>query len=149
MKRSGFKRKATKQMKRTRLKKKSKSPQKKLEDKLWEECRRITFEQYGRDCYTCPQKGLTGRNLHCGHMWAKGSVGALLKYEIRILRPQCYNCNMNLGGMGAVFIKRMEKEEGKIYMKKLNEIKTEDKKGLVKATDWYTQLLAEYKLIKK
>lgn len=136
-------------MKRTALKKKSKSDFKKLEDELWEECRRITFEQFGNDCYTCPQKNLVGRNLHCGHMWAKGSLGALLKYDIRILRPQCYRCNMHLGGMGAVFRKRMEKEEGKTYMNKLDVDHIEDSRGLLKASVHYTNLLAEYKKITK
>lgn len=134
-------------MKRTKLRKKSKSPQALLEAELWQECRRITFEQYGTDCYTCPAKNLVGRNLHCGHMWPKGSVHALLKYHIDILRPQCYNCNMNLGGMGAVFLKRMLKDEGRAYMNRLEDLKIEDKRVTLKSFDHYTKLLAEYKQI--
>lgn len=64
-------------MKRTALKRKSKSPQRKLEDELWAECKRITREQYGNNCYTCPAKDLIGRNLHTGHLWPKGSLHAL------------------------------------------------------------------------
>ena len=135
-------------MKKTVLRKKGKSALKKLEDKLWEECRRIIFEQYGNNCYTCTQKNLVGRNLHCGHMWAKGSLGASLKYDLRILRPQCYNCNMNLGGMGAIFIKKMEREEGKFYMEKLHADLVIDKQGLLKSFDHYTKLLEEYKHIR-
>lgn len=136
-------------MKRSKLRRKSKSSFKSLEDELWQECRRITYEQYPNDCYTCSQKNLQGRNAHTGHMWAKGSLGALLKYDIRILRPQCYNCNMNLGGMGAIFIKRMEKEEGRSYMNKLHRDRVEDKKGLLKASSYYPLLLEEYKKIKR
>lgn len=135
-------------MKRTKLRRKSKSSFKKLEDLLWAECRRITFEQYGTDCYTCPQKKLIGANLQCGHMWPKGSLGASLKYDIRILRPQCFRCNINLGGRGAEFYTRMLKEEGKAYMENLEKDKMEDKKGLLKATDHYTKLLGEYKTIR-
>jgi hypothetical protein len=80
-------------------------------------------------------------------MWPKGSLGALLKYEIRILRPQCYNCNMNLGGMGAIFRKRMEKEEGKPYMEQLDHDHVLDKQSKLKAIDHYTALLEEYKTI--
>lgn len=127
-------------MKKTKLRKKSKSPQRKLEDLLWEHCRRITFEQYGTDCYTCNQKNLVGRNLHCGHMWPKASLGASLKYDIRILRPQCYFCNINAGGQGAVFYRRMLKEEGKPYMTKLEQLKN----VTVKAMDHYAILLQEY-----
>lgn len=82
-------------------------------------------------------------------MWPKGSLGASLKYDIRILRPQCYNCNINYGGQGAIFIKKMEKEEGKIYMDKLHADKIEDKKGSLKASDYYPQLLLEYRRIIK
>lgn len=136
-------------MKRSKLNKVSKSSFKKLENELWQECRRITYEQYGNNCYTCSQKNLQGRNAHTGHMWPKGSLGASLKYDIRILRPQCYNCNINYGGQGAIFIKKMEKEEGKIYMDKLHADKIEDKKGSLKASDYYPQLLLEYRRIIK
>lgn len=81
-------------------------------------------------------------------MWPKGSLGASLKYDIRILRPQCYNCNMNLGGMGAIFRKRMEREEGKSYMQKLDLDLVEDKKSKLKAIDHYQKLLEEYKTIR-
>ena len=42
-----------------------------------------------------------------------------MKYDLRVLRFQCYNCNINRGGMGAEAYKRMLREEGKPYMKKL------------------------------
>lgn len=136
-------------MKRTRLRKKSNSSFKKLEDELWEECRRVTYEHYPNNCYTCSQKNLVGRNAHTGHMWPKGSLGASLKYDIRILRPQCYRCNMNLGGMGAVFYSRMKREEGELYMQQLEKDKIEDKKGRLKASNYYPLLLEEYKKIRK
>lgn len=133
-------------MKRTPLKRKSKSPQRKLEDALWQECRRIVAEQFGTDCYTCPAKKLQGSNCQLGHVpWPKASLGAFLKYDIRLLRFQCYNCNINKGGMGAEAYKRMLKEEGKLYMEKLEQ----DRTITVKSTDWYTKLLAEYKTLRK
>jgi hypothetical protein len=130
-------------VKRTRLKRIARTNQKKTETELWKECRRIVFEQYGTDCYTCGARNLQGRNLQCGHMWAKASVGAYLKYDIRILRPQCARCNLFLGGQGAIFYKRMLKEEGKEYMARLEL----DRQVTVKASDYYTKLLAEYKTI--
>lgn len=134
-------------MKRTSLRRKGKSPQAKLEESLWNECKRITREQYGNSCYTCGAKNLVGCNWHTGHLWPKGSLHALLKYDIRILRPQCYNCNMNLGGMGAVFYTKMLKEEGKSYMSKLEEDRLKDKNIILKSFDHYTKLLKEYKEI--
>lgn len=133
-------------MKRTALKRKSKSPQRKLEDDLWTECRRIIEEQYGTDCYTCLAKHLQGSNKQLGHVpWPKATLGAFLKYDIRLLRYQCFMCNINRGGMGAEAYKRMLKEEGKVYMDKLEH----DRTILVKSTDWYTKLLREYKTIRK
>lgn len=130
-------------MKKTRLRRKSKNPQKKLEEVLWQECRRIVGEQFGTDCYTCQAKNLQGSNKQLGHMWAKASLGAFLKYDIRVLRFQCFRCNINLGGNGAEFYKRMLQEEGKDYMNRLEQ----DRKIIVKASDYYKKLLEEYKLL--
>lgn len=131
-------------MKRTPLKKASKQPISLLQRKLWEECKRIIREQFGNSCYTCPAKGLIGSNWHTGHLYPKASVGAYLKYDLRILRPQCYNCNINLGGNGAVYYQKMLKIEGQEYMDRINQ----DKQVSVKAYDHYQKLLEEYKTIK-
>lgn len=66
---------------------------------------------------------------------------ASLKYDLRLLRPQCYHCNINLGGNGAVFYAKMLMENGKEYMDTLEK----DKRKLVKAYDCYVQLLEEYR----
>lgn len=130
-------------MRKTPLKRKSKSPQKKIEDLLWNECKRITREQFGNVCYTCGAKGLQGSNWHTGHLWAKASLGAYLKYDIRVLRPQCYTCNIHRGGAGADFYKKMLKIEGQDYMDRLEQ----DRQITVKAIDHYKALLEEYKTI--
>lgn len=118
---------------------KKKSEQKKIEEKLWKECRRIIFTRYGDFCYTC-DKRIEGANRHCGHFIPKGACGAFLKYDLRNLRPQCYHDNINLGGAGAEFYRRMLAREGQDYIDKL----FEDKKITVKAIDHYKQLLSEY-----
>jgi hypothetical protein len=138
---SGFKRKPTVPIKRSKLKKVSKQPISRLQKKLWDECKRIIRKNYPNMCYTCPRSNLSGVNWHTGHMWAKGSLGAYLKYDLRVLRPQCYNCNMNLGGMGAEFYKRMLKDIGLEEMEKLEK----DKQVTVNAYDHYKKLLNEYK----
>jgi len=137
-------------MKRTQLRKVSKSSITKIQKELWQECRRIVAEQFGNgrggvDCYTCGAKNLQGANRQLGHVpWAKASLGAYLKYDIRVLRYQCYRCNINLGGCGAEAYKRMLKEEGKAYMDKLEK----DRNITVKASDFYTRLLEEYKTLR-
>lgn len=132
-------------MKRTPLKKKSKQKISVIQRHLWDECKRIVREQFGNTCYTCDAKNLSGSNWHTGHMIPKGSLGAYLKYDLRILRPQCYNCNINLGGNGAEFYRRMVMREGATYVDMI----IADKNVTVKAYDFYVKLLAEYKTIKR
>ena len=53
-------------------------------------------------------------------------------------------CNLHFGGQGAIFYKRMLKEEGKDFMEQLEK----DRNVTVKAIDHYTDLLAYYKTVK-
>lgn len=112
---------------------------------LWDECKRIIRTRYPNTCYTCGKPGLEGSNWHTGHMLAKASLGAFLKYDLRLLRPQCYHCNINLGGMGAVFIETMRQIEGSDYVDQI----MKDRQITVKAMDHYVQLLEEYKNIER
>ena len=137
MKRGGFlKRK-------TGLKKKSKQSISLIQRKLWEHCKRIIREKYGNRCFTCGVAGLTGSNWHTGHLFPKASLGAFLKYDLRVLRPQCYNCNINRGGAGADFYLKMWEENGSEYMNQL----LADRKVTVKAIDHYKELLEKYENI--
>lgn len=132
-------------MKRTPIKKIGKTPISKIQRLLWEECKRIIKARYKSTCYTCGKTGLVGSNRHTGHMLAKASLGAYLKYDLRLLRPQCYHCNINLGGMGALFIEKMRKIEGDEYVDQI----LRDRNKTVKAYDHYLLLLEQYKNIKK
>lgn len=133
--------KRTRLKSKTKLKKVSKLPISKIQRQLWEECKRITRTKYPNICYTCGRTGLEGSNWHTGHMFAKASLGAYLKYDLRVLRPQCYFCNVNCGGQGAVFIENMRRIEGNDYVDKI----LEDRQKIVKAYDHYLQLLETYK----
>lgn len=131
-------------MRKTPIKRKSKSLKKKQEDKLWELCKLITRKIYPNTCYTCGKIGLEGSSWQTGHMWAKASLGSHLKYDLRILRPQCFWCNINLGGNGAVFYSKMLKENGKKYMESLEK----EKQILIKADEiWFTEKINNYQEI--
>ncbi|MDZ4786053.1 MAG: hypothetical protein SGJ02_08250, partial [bacterium] len=80
-------------MKKTKLKKVSKMSISKIQRDLWQECRRIKNKDRV-NCYTCDAKDLKGSNRQLGHMWAKASLGANLKYELDILEWQCSRCNI-------------------------------------------------------
>lgn len=140
MKRSGFKKKPRKPLKKGTLRKQSKQKISKLQVELWALCKQIIRKKYKNECYTCPAVGLIGLNWHTGHLWAKASLRAFLKYDLRVLRPQCYSCNMNKGGMGADFYKRMLKEIGEEKMTELQN----DRQKLVNAYDHYNSLIIEY-----
>lgn len=132
-------------MKKSPLRKKSKSDIKKVQDKLWEECRRIASIRYEPTCYTCGAKNLSGSNRQLGHMISKAALGAYLKYDLRLLRWQCSKCNIWNGGMGAIFIENMRRIEGDDYVDTI----LRDRNITVKAQEHYEHLLEEYKQIKK
>lgn len=126
-----------------------KSPQKKLEDKVWQECRRIQFDKYRKDnglvdCYTCGAVDLEGSNAQLGHCYAKGACGMSMKYDLRHLRFQCARCNLFFGGMGAVFKSNLEKELGKKQAKQVEKDYWHSKSTPVKAVDYLNKLLIEY-----
>ena len=125
------------------MRKQSKAPISKIQRDIWQEIKRIVRRDQPNECYTCRRKGLEGANWHVGHLWAKASLSAYLKYDLRVLKSQCYHCNINLGGAGADFYKRMLKEEGKPFM----ELLERDRQKSVKAYDFYVELLEYYKSI--
>jgi len=160
MKRSGFKNKPHKPLKRTPLRKKAKSPAKttlggkkrhsktdlrRAKDKLWELTRKIVFRTYGTNCYTCPKTNLTGVNCQGGHVpWPTSILSTECRYDIRFIRAQCYNCNINNGGMGAVALKKMLAEGIDIEaMETLNR----ETKGKPYPLDWHLQKIQEYEQI--
>jgi len=148
MKRTPLKTKTTLKTKsvlksKTRIKKKSKSEIKKIQDKIWELCKNITRKKYGNVCYSCNKGSLEGSNWHTGHLFPKSVLSAYLKYDLRVLRPQCYYCNINLGGNGANYLQNIIKKEGQEYVDKINQ----DKFITVKAIDHYKKILPEYQRI--
>ena len=121
---------------------------KSVKKKLWELCRQITFKRYGKHCYTCPQRDLVGANCQCGHAYPDGALGVEMAYDLRILRPQCFRCNINFGGMGAVFWRNLEGEMGKEKADALY-LECQSSKGRPVKADvlWYLNKIAQYELI--
>ena len=127
-------------MKKTPLKRKSKTDHRITEDALWQECRRIIKDKYGNTCYTCKKCPLEGSNYQIGHFIPSSVSGAFLRYDLRNLRPQCFRCNINLSGNGAVFYNNLREDEGQEYIDQL----FRDKQISVKAVDHYLILLEKY-----
>ena len=120
-------------MKRSPIRKVSKQPISVIQRRLWQLCRELADTLYNAPggsprCFTC-DRCISGSNKQLGHFIAKAACGAYLKYDMRNLRWQCYNCNIHLGGNGAEFYRRLVEQEGQEYMK---------------AYDHYVQLITEY-----
>lgn len=129
------------------LKRKSKDSIAVLQRKLWELCKKIIRLRHGNRCYTCPRTDLQGSDWQTGHLWSKASLGAAMKYDLRILRPQCMTCNVWHGGEGARFYARMLSEVGPDEMKRLEHDRDESKYRPIKASDHYKFLITKYEII--
>lgn len=116
-----------------------------IQKNLWEECKRIIHKRYKNVCYTCGATGLFGRNFQTGHMIAKGYLNPYLKYDLRLLRPQCMRCNIHFGGMGALFIENMRRIEGDDFVNQI----LKDLEIEVEQYDHYLELLEKYVIIKR
>lgn len=126
---------------RKKLNKKSPRKISAIQRKIWEYCKVLIRAKYGHECYTCGAKGLTGANCQTGHCWPKETLGAYLKYDLRVLRVQCYHCNINCGGRGADFVEKMRRVEGNEYVDQI----IKDKQITVNAMDHYLKIEQEYK----
>jgi len=123
----------------------------KIQDLLWEECKRLTRDIYSLktsendpdawECYTCGKSINSKKDAHTGHFIPRSTCGAFLKYDLRNLRVQCMACNVWGGGMGAIYYRNMVTREGQEFVDEL----FRDKQKIVKATDHYILLLEKYK----
>ena len=118
----------------------------KIQKLLWIECKRIVRQTYIKkdgtwDCFTCGRLINEPAKAQTGHFIANSICGAYLRYDLRNLRIQCYNCNINAGGNGAMYYKCMVAEKGQEYVDTI----MEDKQKSIKAYDRYQEQLQEYK----
>ena len=109
LKRSYFKNKIRKPLKRSKLNKKGKTKISVLKRKLW-----TAFSLYIRKrdkgiCFTCDRK-CDGKGYHAGHFISKSVGGISLYFNEKNVHGQCYNCNINLGGNQYEYGKRLGEE---------------------------------------
>ena len=101
------------------MKKRRKTPLQKKKEKLWELCKQVVRKRDGNVCVSCGATGLEGSNWHTGHLVPSSTCGALLRYDLRNLGSQCYACNVNRGGNGAMYLRAVEKKYGKEMIERL------------------------------
>lgn len=114
-------------------KKKQKTP-KQLKKILWQLCKQIIRKKYANSqghwqCYTCSKLITENKDAHTGHFIPSSICGALLRYDIRNLRVQCYRCNIWLTGNGSQFYKNLVEKEGQEYVDELFKLKNQSIKA--------------------
>ena len=104
-----------------------KTENRKLKDALWELCRKFAKQKYVWSdgtfkCFTC-DKPIEKSNCQLGHFIPSSVGGAILRYHPNNLRLQCYYDNINLGGNGSEFYKRLLAQEGQGFIDNLFRLK--------------------------
>lgn len=127
-------------MKKTPLRRKSKTDGAKLKAKLWELCKQLTRKNYGYNCYTC---GQTCEAPHTGHFISSSVCSAELRYNLDNLRPQCYRCNIHLSGNWLAYEQRLESEKGEKWVEALKK-RNQETKNLKYDSIWYEGKIIEY-----
>lgn len=140
MKRSGFKQKFRKPLKRSKLAMVRKDTVGKLKIRLWHLCREISFKRHGTDCYTCGSSP-SGSGLHLGHFLPSSICSAALRFSLDNLRPQCFRCNIHLSGNWPAYEAHLKRDGIDVEELKRSNEKT---KGLKYDILFYQRKIIEY-----
>lgn len=121
----------------------------KLKDRLWELCKQIVRARYRlKDgtwhCYTCGRVIDEPAKAQTGHCIPSAVGGALLRYHLDNLRVQCYACNINYGGQGAIFVRHLTDELGE---KRVDAMFALQGKSVKADSLWYQGVIAEYETL--
>jgi hypothetical protein len=131
-------------MKRTRLRKEAKkNTMGWYKKEFWKVFSRyIRLRDKGK-CFTC---GLQKpwKTQQAGHMIPRASGGLSLYFHEQNVNCQCYRCNINLGGNGAVYAVKFVEKYGQDAFDEVMRLK--DQGYLKYGIDDYEQLRAEYEV---
>lgn len=110
-------------------KKKAKKPKlasiSKLKKDLWKLVSTYIRERDGIRCISCDRLSRKKGSNHAGHFLPSGNCGALLRYHPNNIHSQCYFCNVNMGGNGAVYYTKMIEKYGPDFVDRLFQIKNQ------------------------
>jgi predicted nucleic-acid-binding Zn-ribbon protein len=121
---------------------------KSLRNKVWKECVRIVRSKHIHTCISCGKENLEGKDLQAGHLFREKFLPFQMKLDLRLLRPQCINCNLYRKGNEAWFATNLIRQEGADYLLKIAEdIEFYEKEELDTAQkrEFLIRLLAKYK----
>jgi hypothetical protein len=136
-------------MRRTGIKKKSKSPLAKAKEKLWKTLKAVIDIRDGPVCISCGATDLRGANKHGGHFIPSSSCGGFLRYDIRNVFNQCATCNLFRNGAGAEYTLALQKKFGLEFVEKIIRDKQKSVKldvdYVTRMTEFYESLLTKSK----
>lgn len=124
-----------------------------LKKKLWEVFSRYIRQRDNGKCFTC---GLQKpwKQMQAGHFICKSIGGLGLYFHEKNVHCQCYRCNINLGGNGAIYVRKLIATYGEDVLKELyhiydnrNDYKISDEEYLV-LIDKYTPKEEKIKKLK-
>ena len=92
-------------------------------------------------CYTCNSPIKIGTiNCQGGHCVPKGAYKNLY-FDERAVRPQCYSCNINYGGMHYDFCEKLKLEIG---LEAFNDMMRHGKDAVKRSALWYQEQINYY-----
>lgn len=127
-------------MRKTGIKKKSKTPLAKAKTKLWKVLKQVIDIRDGEVCISCGAEGLKGHNKHGGHFIPSSSCGGFLRYDLRNVWVQCATCNLFRNGAGAEYTIALQKKFGNEFVEQI----LADKQVSIKLDVEYIEKLTEY-----
>lgn len=90
-----------------------------LRKKLWFALTCYVKKRDGRVCITCGKQIELGKGLHSGHFIPAKVGGIELKYDECNVHVQCFFCNRNIGGFGAMYYVQMVIKYGQKFVDSL------------------------------
>ncbi len=110
-------------MKRTPLRKQSKTKISVLKRKLWEVFAKFIKQRDAYTCFTCGKKAI-GYGMNAGHFIPKSVGGLTLYYNEDNVHAQCSYCNLTLGGNQYIYGQKLgEKKVAELYALKQKSVK--------------------------
>lgn len=125
----------------------------KAKETLWQLCKEITRKRYilpsgAWKCYTSGKVITEPKNVHTGHFIASSLCSVELRYDLKNLRPQSYNENINHSGNALQFERNLIRYHGVEYVAELW-LRNEQTKGRTYPLQWYKDKITEYQNILK
>lgn len=123
----------------------------KLKLKLWELCKQITRSMCVQPdgtwiCYTSGKTIVYPKDAHTGHCIPSSLCSVELRYDLKNLRVQSYDQNINKNGNPLQFERNLIRDHGQAYMDDLWN-RNEATKGKVYPKEWFETKINDYQLL--